>query len=229
VNATVAFTEEGLVVHPDALRALLLFVCEDPTRTHLRSVFVDDEGHLSATDGHSMIRLCSICPGKHVPKASHAVRWSPEYIREVIKSLPEVKGRGREEQHARLRACLRWDRAEPAHDMPATGDFYRKAEGRKYKTGERAIATHLLLRLAQATDLLVGRDKSARSLGPIQVSEGGPLDAVLYGIPWHEPIRSQSKISWCHGKVPEGLSMADLAPSPTPMYAAEVLIMPLQI
>lgn len=225
MNATTTYSPDGLTLHPDALRAALMFLGDDPERPHLHDLFIDEEGHLAATDGHTMIRLSSIDPGGQIPRARAGTRWTRTAAEAILTALPKLpRGKSREDAHARQRVTLRWS---DAHEAIANGKapniipVIEAAIEAKGKPGPWQVATCYLERLAKAADLLTDGNPNC---GPILVNpKRGPNDALLFEIPWYEPVKI-GRISWLHGKGP-----APAAPSSEPLHAAEILIMPMRL
>jgi hypothetical protein len=235
VNATTTYTEDGLLVHPDCLRALRLFLSEDPNRPGLHGVFLDEDGHLAATDGHTLMRLSSIDPGGQVPSRRAGTRWSRACVNGLLKAVPKLSGRGetRARQYAQQRACLRWDGCEDdaVKAPPIVNLMARAADCRKSKDGPMighrgepsSMQWRYLRRLADACALMFDGELVGHK-GPVLVNGPHALDPHVYEIPWHEPTPSDVKIAWMHGRAP-----APTLVVPEPRCAAEVLIMPLRV
>ena len=227
MNATTTYGLDGLTLHPDALRAMLLFVGNDPERPHLHNIFIDEEGHLAASDGHTLIRLSSIDPGGLVPQGRAGTMWTPAAALALLEALPKLpRGNARADAHARQRVTLRWSDSLAAianGKAPRIGPVIEAATDSKGKTAPWQIQTAYLARLARATDLLTDGNPM---YGPILVNhKRAANEALLFEVPWYEPIPSSPKISWVHGRTPEG--------GPThadkPTSAAEILIMPMKL
>lgn len=239
MNATTTYTQDGIVLHPDALRALLMFIGDDPTRVMLQRIFIDEQGHLTATDGHTLMRLASIDPGGQNPRDRAGTRWTEACAETALASVPKIKGKGRAEQHARLRVCLRWDDAvSDEHKVPPTARLMDEAaacnkkaddpqDGRMVRAGKRAdgwsMQWRYMRRLADACELLVGKDCSTR--GPALVNNPRPLDPMLFELPWYEPYPSDPKITYLDPK----MRRCETVQVPEPTRAADVVIMPLRV
>lgn len=244
MNATTTYTQDGLVVHPDCLRALLLFLGRGRDETHpmLSYVFTDEEGHLTATDGHTLMRLMSINPNGCVPSKRSGSQWSREAVEATIKSAPPVKGKKRAEQHAQLRVCLRWDAMMPegSPKAPPTANLIGIARDCAKKKDEpddgRGVLVHCgkrsdgwsmqaryMARLARACELLTGDECYHR--GPVLANNPRPLDPLLFELPWYELVASDPKITYLDPAMrPAATKMV-----PEPDHAAEVIIMPLRV
>jgi hypothetical protein len=242
MNATTTYTSEGIVVHPDCLRALLMFLGQDPTRPNLSRVFVDEEGHLTATDGHTLMRLMSIDPGGQVPRDRSGSQWSREAVEAAVKTAAPVKGKKRAEQHAQLRVLLRWDAVVPegSAKAPPTANLIGIARDCAKKADEpddgRGVLVHCgrrsdgwsmqaryMARLAAACELLTGDECYHR--GPVLANNPRPLDPLLFELPWYEPHASDPKITY----LDPAMRRAETKVVPEPDHAAEVIIMPLRV
>lgn len=220
MNHTVRYSSDGISLHPDVLKAVHLFACEDPTRPHLAGVFLDD-GHLTATDGHTLIRIMSIDPGGLVPRAYDHSLWSSAYVTALLTTF-------RERGKARLRcsATLRWDaRVARGKLNPPPCAQVLDAAMRPIKAEAgmpSAIQARYHRRLADACDLLLG--KECRHKGPVLLHGGNGIEAHYYGIPWRDDS-PRDEGTWSHGA-----GRGKPAPrTPGPVYGAEVVIMPLRI
>ncbi len=246
MNATTTYTADGLVVHPDCLRALLMFLGRDETRPMLSYVFTDEEGHLTATDGHALMRLMSIDPGGCVPSKRSGSQWSREAVEAAIKTAAPVRGKKRAEQLAQLRVILRWDAVVPegSAKAPPTANLIGIARGCAKKPDEPedgrsagnrgftacgkrtdgwSMQARYMARLARACELLTGDDCHHR--GPALANNPRPLDPILFELPWYEPHASDPKITY----LDPAMRRKETRVSPEPRCAAEVVIMPLRV
>lgn len=240
MNATTTYDHHGIKVHPDCLRALLMFLGQDETRPMLMRVFLDEEGHLTATDGTTIMRLSSIDPGGCVPGERAGTQWSRETVEAAIKTAHPVKGKHRAQQHAQLRVYLRWDavvhdqfKSPPsAHLVGLARDCKKKPDQKDggrggFPGGVRAdgwsMQARYMARLASASLLLTGSDCMHR--GPALVNNPRPLDPMLFELPWYEPVSSDPKITY----LDPSTRPVDTFRVPEPDHAAEVVIMPLRL
>lgn len=214
MNATTTYTTEGLVLHPDALRAVLLFAADEEYSKMMACVFIDEEGHLSATNGHAVIRLASIDPGGQVPRDRGGTRWPLEYAEATTKSC---RLRGQARDHARV--CLRWDAAtlDPSH-TPRTAATMQKHLSLKPDGRAWAVAARYLARLAEASEILLGKAGAAIK-GPVLVHLGPADGGKLWEVPWHDDAPASS-VTYLHGPTVR---------SEEPRCSAEVMIMPVRL
>jgi len=220
MNHTVRYSAEGIHLHPDVLKAVRLFVCEDTTRPHMHGVFLDD-GHLSATDGHTLIRIMSVDPGGlDVTRGVDGSLWSAAYVAAVIASCP---ARGKARLHSSV--TLRWaDRVKTGLVPPRCAQVLNAAMQPIKSEADKpcALAARYHRRLADAAELLLGRD--CHHKGPVLLHGGNGIEAHYYGIPWRDD-HPNGEGTWVHG------SRAG-KPAPRtegPEYGAEVVIMPLNL
>jgi hypothetical protein len=218
VNATTRYDADGLVVHPDALRAVAMFMSQDESSQRMRCVFIDEEGHLSATNGHALIRLASIDPNGYVPKDRAGTRWSPEYAEQVVKSC-RVRGHARDA----CRVKLEWSGAETSKIVPNTvrvinANLCEKPDGEQW-----AIAARYARLLGEVSEILLGKIGSTMK-GPILTHVGKCDTAKMWEIPWHSDEPKPDQGMWVHGRG-EGKP----APYEEPRCSSEVMIMPVRL
>lgn len=219
MNHRITYSSEGISLHPDALKAIALFASEDTTRKHLCSVFLDDEGHLTATNGQAMARLCSIDPGGFDPKQRDGTRWSLDVVEKVTYGIPRARA-----ARSRASVWLLWDTAErDAQRPPQCGRFF-DTHIKSTHTGEPAcIATRYMRKIVEATELLLGKDTQHRA--PVLLNSPGDTDLHHYGIPWRDDEPADEG-TWALG------SKRSDKPAPraaAPEYGAEIVVAPLRI
>lgn len=227
MNHRVIYCTEGLRLHPDVLKAVLLWASLDDTRRHLCGVFVDD-CHLTATNGHGMIRVLSVDPTgggygppADAPKDYHGSFWSTATVEQVIAAHARTRGRAREH----VLALLPWNARTDLGNLkppPCTRFFDELAPAAKYKPGPKAIATRYVVKLGETAELLLGKD--ALHKGPVLLNETGPESLWLYGIPWRDDAPADEG-TWAQA----GRTGKPAPRGAHPEYGAEIVLSPLRV
>lgn len=219
MNATITYTADGLALHPDALRAVRIFASEDDTRQMLHCVFLDEEGHLTATNGHALIRLMSIDPGGQVPSDRRAC-WPLAVVDATIDSAKGIRGHKR----AAARVTLRWDATADISAPPTVrliaSHLEQKADNKPW-----SIAARYSRLLGETAEILLGNEGSMIK-GPVLVHTGNEYSGKLFEIPWHSDEPEPSAGTWMHGR---GTGSPTGPKAEEPRCSAEILIMPVRV
>lgn len=210
------YRADGLELHPDALAALRQFACQDPTRAHMRGVFVGQGGELCATNGHACARIVSIDPGGYDPKARSGCLWSLELVDAAIAAHGRTRGRKRDA----CRVLLRWDQAGETNLPRGFEQVMDRAADLRGGAVRPVIAARYLALLAEAVALVCGRDFQG---GPVQMNEPkADADAVLFEVPW-PPQPAEDEGTWLPGS---GRAGKPAPKSEEPRCSMEIAIAP---